>query len=250
MDNNKAQLRLAVYRRTGEDAQDSFFTEALQQAEKDPALREWLADQQAFDAQFGAALSEIRAPREGRALIEATMMRRPARRIRWWPMAMAASIAVLFALYVSFGRPRGVTLPQTASVAEMAHHLTEHHASIGLMSGDYVKLRAWIAERGGPLPERLPPMLTQLSVLGCQTWETDRGKVSLVCFVRGNKEMIHLYVFEDLRDGAALPDVSAPRFERAGEWSFALWKDDGRTYALGAMGDARAEESLRALFRA
>ncbi|MGH7959194.1 MAG: hypothetical protein ACREH8_19615 [Opitutaceae bacterium] len=251
MDNNKAKLRLGVYRRTGEDARDPFFAGALQQAEKDPALRGWLAEQQAFDTQFAAALGEIRGPKEGRALIEATMMQRPFRLARWWPVAMAASIAMMLALYVSFGGKRGVSLPQTASVAEMAHHLTEHHASIGLMSRDYTKLRAWIAEKGGPLPDRLPPGLAQLGVLGCQTWETNRGKVSLVCFVRGNKEMIHLYVFENPRDGASLPDITMPRIERAGEWSFALWREGGSACALGAMGpDAQAAESLRALFRA
>lgn len=250
MDNNKARHRLAVYRRTGEDAQDPFFAEALRQAEMDPALREWLADQQAFDTKFAAAFGEIRGPKEGRAMIEATMMRRPARWPRWWPVAMAASIALVLVLYLSFGRTREVSFPQRASVAELAEHLSEHHASMGLMSSDYQKLRAWLAERGGPLPDRIPPGLAQLGVLGCQTWETDRGKVSVVCFVRGNKEMIHLYIFENLHDGASLPDMNAPRFERAGEWSFAMWKDDGRTYALGTMGDARAEESLRALFRA
>jgi hypothetical protein len=251
MDNNKAKLRLAVYRRTGEDAQDPFFAEALQQAKKDPALREWMAEQQQFDAQFAAALGEIRGPKEGRALIEATMMRRPVRWTRWWPVAMAASILMIVAIYVSFGGRRdvAVSLPQTASVAEMAHHLSENHATIGLMSRDYAKLRAWIAGKGGPLPDRLPPALVELGVLGCQTWETTRGKVSLVCFAR-NRDVLHLYVFENARDGASLPHVDAPQFERAGEWSFALWKDDGRAYALGATGGVGAEELLRALLGA
>jgi hypothetical protein len=250
MDNNKAKLRLAVYRRTGEDAQDPFFAEALQQAEKDPALRDWLAEQQQFDAQFAAALGEIRGPKEGRALIEATMMRRPGRWTRWWPVAMAASVALMLTLYVSFAGKRPVTLSQTASVAEMARHLSEHHATIGLMSRDYAKLRSWIADRGGPLPGRLPPGLERLGVLACETWQTSQGKVSLVCFARGDRDVLHLYVFENAGDGGSLPNIDAPRFERAGEWSFAVWKEDGRAYALGETGDPKAEESLRALFRA
>jgi hypothetical protein len=251
MDNNKAKLRLAVYRRTGADANDPFFAEALRQADKDPALREWLTEQQQFDAQFAAALGEITGPKEGRAHIEATMMRRPIHWLRRWPVALAASIAVLFAAYFTLGRTRTLSLPQDASVAQLAEHLSAHHASIGFMSSDYSKLMTWLSQNGGPLPDRLPPGLAQLGVLGCQTWETSRGKVSLVCFVRGNKEMIHLYVFENTRDGASLPDMSAPRIERAGEWSFALWKEGASSYALGAMGpDVQTDESLRALFRA
>lgn len=250
MDNNNAKLRLAVYRRSGEDAQDPFFAEALQQARSDPALREWMSEEQAFDARVATALADVPAPREGRVLIGATMMRRPVRRHRWWAVALAASVAVLLALYLSVGgdRVRPLSMPPNASVAEMAEHLSEHHASIGLMSSDYAKLRTWIAGKGGPVPGRLPPGLAELGVLGCQTWETTRGKVSLVCFVRENRDMIHLYVFENADDGRSLPDVSAPRYERAGEWAFALWRENGRTYALGAMGDLRAEESLRALF--
>lgn len=251
MDNNKAKLRLAVYRRSGEDVQDPFFAEALQQAEKDPALREWLADDQKFDTQFAAALGAISAPMEGRALIEGTMMRRPARRVRWWPLALAASLAVLLSLTLVLGRSRSLSLPQTATVAGLAEHLTEHHLSLGLMSTDLAKVRTWIAQKQGPLPGRLPPGLAQLGVLGCQTWQTSRGTVSLICFVRENKDMVHLYVFENPGDSSALPDMSAPRIERAGGWSFALWRDARHTYALGATGpDAQATEALHALFRA
>lgn len=73
----------------------------------------------------------------------------------------------------------------------------------------------------------------------------------LICFVREDKEMVHLYIFENPGDNGALPDMSAPRIEREGQWSFALWRDAGHTYALGATGsDAQATEILRALFRA
>lgn len=250
MDNPKAKLRLAVYRRNGEDAQDPFFAEALQQAEKDPALRAWLVDEQTFDTQFAAALGEISAPKEGRALIEGTMMRRPARRVRWWPLALAASVAVLLSLTLLLGRSRQLSLPPTATVAELAEHLTERHLSLGLMSTDLAKVRSWIAEKQGPLPAPLPPGLAQLSVLGCQTWRTSRGHVSLICFVRENKEIVHLYVFENPSDKSALPDLNAPRIERAGAWSFALWRDAGHTYALGSTGpDAQAAAALLTLLR-
>jgi hypothetical protein len=251
MDNQKAKLRLSVYRQTGADAQDPFFSEALQQAEKDPALRAWLADQQAFDAQFSAALASVSAPQEGRALIEATMMRKPSSWTRWWrPLALAASIAVLITLSTSWWRDRTLTLPQEASVAELARTLSDHHVSIGLMSPDYSKLRAWLTEKESPMPGTLPPGLAQYGLIGCQTWKTTRGKVSLICFMDGNKGIYHLYVFEAPHDRQSAPGGSEPQIQREGDWSFALWQDGGRTHALGARGDARMEESLRALFRA
>jgi len=251
MDNHKAKLRLSLYRQTGADAQDPFFSEALQQAEKDPALRAWLADQQAFDRQFTAALAGVSAPQEGRALIEATMMRRPSRWSRWWrPLALAASFAVLITLSVSWWRDRTLTLPPEASIAELARTLSENHISLGLMSSDYSTLRTWLTGKQGPLPQALPPGLAQYGLIGCQTWETTRGKVSLICFMDGNKGVYHLYVFEAPKDGPPGPGVSEPQLQREGDWSFALWQEGGRTHALGARGDARTEASLRALFRA
>lgn len=251
MDNQKAKLRLSIYRHTGADAQDPFFSEALQQAEKDPALRAWLADQQAFDAQFTAALSGVSAPREGRALIEATMMRKPSPWSQWWrPLALAASLAVLITLSTSWWRDGTLTLSSDASVAALARDLSEHHVSIGLMSSDYSKLRAWLTEKQSPMPGTLPPGLAQYGLIGCQAWETTRGKVSLLCFMDGNKGVYHLYVFENPGDGQSAPGVSEPQIQREGDWSFALWQDRGRIHALGARGDARVEESLRVLFRA
>ncbi len=113
MDNNKAKPTLAVYRPDGSDAHDPFFTEALEQVEKDPTLREWFVEQQRFDADFIAALGSIKGPPEGRALIEATMTRRPVRHIRWWPLALAASIAILLAVGFGLGRNRPLSLPET-----------------------------------------------------------------------------------------------------------------------------------------
>lgn len=249
MDNNKAKLILAVYRRNGQDAQDPFFADALQQLASDPALRDWFEQQQRFDHEFAAALDGIQGPREGRALVEATMFRRPARRFRWWALALAASIALLLAWNFGVRNRGGLQLPENASIADLAANLSEHHLSIGLMSMDYAKLRAWIADRGGPLPDQLPPGLSKLAVIGCQTWHTTRGKVSLLCFIRDDKQMVHLYVFEKARNPELLPDMSAPRIEHADGWSLAVWKHDGHSYVLGVPASAGGDPTLRALFR-
>ena len=248
MDNTRAKPTLAVYRPNGRDAQDPFFAEALQQVEKDPALREWFAEQQRFDSDFAAALGGINGPREGHALIEATTLRRPVRRMRWWPLALAASTIILIGVGFGLNRHRELRLPENASLADLAVNLTEHHSSLGFMSMDYAQLRAWIAGHGAPLPEQLPPGLAKMKALGCQVWDTSRGKVSLLCFMRDDKEMVHLYVFEN--PNPSLPDITAPRVEQIGEWSLAVWRNHNGSCVLGVPASAGGEETLRALFRA
>ena len=237
MDNKQAKLILSVYRANGTDAQDPLFREALRQAESDPTLRAWLNEQQEFDSLVASAFASVKGPPEGRAMIQTTMGATRSVRRRWlWPLALAASIAVIFAAKSGLQSRGRLALPENASLAQLATNLSDHHASIGLMSPDYAKLRDWIAVKGGPLPERLPPGLEKLAVLGCETWKTSRGKVSLVCFVGDDMKMVHLYVFEQPpagSSGTALPNLAQPRFERSGKWSLALWQDGGRGYVLG-----------------
>lgn len=254
MDNNEAKLLLGAYRANGADAQDPFFREALKQAETDPSLRAWLAEEQAFDAGIARALAGIAAPAAGKAMIRTTVKAtRPARR-RWLlPLALAAGIALLVGV-PDWNRSGGVLrLPHEATLAELATHLSEHHSSMGLMSPDYAKLRQWIAARGGPLPENLPPGLAKMGVIGCQTWTTSRGKVALVCFVGDNQQVGHLYVFDrlpdDLKSGAP-PTVERPRLGASGAWSLAVWQHDGRGYVLGFPAGTGPAPDLAGMFRA
>lgn len=254
MDNNEAKLILSVYRANGTDAQDPLFREALKQAESDPALRIWLAEQQQFDAQVASAFAGVKGPVEGRAMVQTTMRATQSRRRRWlWPLALAASIAVLLVLQTGLPSRGGLALPENASLGDLAVNLSTHHLSMGLMSSDLSKLRTWIADKGGPLPERLPPGLEKMEVLGCQTWKTSRGKVSLICFVGENMKMAHLYIFDQLPAGLAgknLPPLAQPRLVRTGDWSLALWQDHGRGYVLGLPVEAGIAPDIEAIFRA
>lgn len=247
MDNEQAKLTLAAYRLDGRDAQDPFFEEALRQADRDPELKRWFAGQQTFDRRMRSAIESIAPPARARsmALAAMRMSRRRKSALRWFvPLALAASIALVATTYTILGdRGSRIGLPQSASIEALAGYLAEHHASIGLMNEDYATLVAWIRNRGGPVPENLPPALASLPVLGCQTWNTDRGQVSLVCFVGPERKMLHLYVFEN--PGALpgpLPSRASPRVERHDAWAMASWQDGGRAYVLGmpAEGDATA----------
>ena len=247
MDSEQAKLILAAYRPDGRDADEPTIAEALRQADLDSELRDWLAEQKRFDQRRVDDLESVRPPAgsKAQALAAIRVTRRRRTRRAWaWPMAMAASIALVTTLTTLVVlRPEQVALPQSASIEALAGYLAEHHASIGLMNDDYSTLVDWIRNSGGPVPENLPEATVQLPVIGCQTWNTDHGRVSLVCFVGPGRKNLHLYVFDDATAlPGSLPQRSDPHFERHGQWAMASWQDGGRGYVLGipAEGDATA----------
>lgn len=253
MDNNEAKLILSVYRPNGQDAGDPLFHAALRQAELDPTLKSWLTDQRAFDTRIAAALASVPTPPGGKAMVQTAMAATPSRpRRRLWPLALAAAFAVLLVGRFVLSERSRLTLPPEASLAELATHLSAHHASMGMMSADYSRLRAWLSERGGPLPGHLPPGLARLDVIGCETWKTTRGNVSLICFVGDDRKALHLYVFDQVPEnlsGQGLPAISEPRLEQSGDWLLALWQDNERAYVLGVPRSGDATPDLSRLFR-
>lgn len=251
MDNQQAQLILAVYRPNGRDAADPFFADALVQAESDPTLKDWFAEDQRFSRRGADAVATIVAPREGKALIATSMVAGSRRRRRLlWPLAVAASIMVLLATTFGVIHARRTTARELASLQDLAIDLSEHHASLGLISPDYARLREWVAQKGAPLPNALPPGLAQMGMLGCQVWDTARGKVSLLCFIGADQKMVHLYVFEYPKNDTGLPSIDHPRIEQRGSWSLALWHEPGRACVLGEMIDLKAPQPIARFFRA
>ena len=255
MDNEQAKLILAAYRPDGGDADDPSIVEALRQVGLDPELGHWFADQRAFDRRMVVGLESVRPPAgaQAQALAAIRVTRRQRTRRAWmWPMAMAASIVLVTTLTtVVVRRPEQVSLPQSASIGGLAGYLAEHHASIGLMNDDYSTLVDWIRSNGGPVPENLPQATAQLPVLGCQTWNTDHGKVSLVCFVGPDKKNLHLYVFDAVTAlPGPLPQRSDPYIERHGRWAMASWQDGGRGYVLGVPVEGSEAAAIAPFIRA
>jgi len=62
MNNEESKLILQAYRPGGEDAGDPFFSDALEQARRDPGLGRWFAGQRTFDDSMQQALQAEAAP--------------------------------------------------------------------------------------------------------------------------------------------------------------------------------------------
>ena len=93
MNNDEAKMILGSYRAQGQDAGDTFFCEALLQAERDPSLGDWLRKEQARDAGIAELFATMPVPPAGRAQALAAMAASRGARDWWRPLALAASLA-------------------------------------------------------------------------------------------------------------------------------------------------------------
>lgn len=255
MDNEQSKLILQAYRPGGEDAGDPFFTEALEQARRDPALGRWMAEQRAFDDSMRAALQAEPTPPGLRDAIRlarkvAVFPQRAHRPVWQRPglLALAATIIAILAVtafLVPQAGHKAAAPMSVASFTKQALDLKESgKISLGKMSSDPAEIRAWLAEHGAPSNFELPPGLRNVPGLGCQSYTMDGTKVSLICFILGKEEVVHLFVVDKAALKDAAPDIR-PTLHTENGHAWATWTSGGKSYVLTGMNVT--EETLRRL---
>jgi hypothetical protein len=252
MHNEQAKLILQAYRPGGEDADDPFFSEALEQARVDPELEKWFAEQRAFDEAMRKAI-QTRIPPVGlrdsillTKKISTVPRRQPSRPVwrRQGVMALAASIVFLVAAAVLIGPGAKPYVPMTVVAFTQRVLDLKDRISLGKMSNEPAELRAWLAERGAPSDFELPRGLREAHGLGCQSYTIGGAKVSLMCFMLGQDQFAHLFIVDKdaLKDAA--PNAS-PVIRNEGGTPVATWTSGGKGYVL--IGINVNEETLRRL---
>jgi hypothetical protein len=254
MDNEQAKLILQAYRPGGQDAGDPFFAEALEQTSRDPRLGQWFAGQRTFDEAMCKALQSSAPPAGLRDSILltakiSTLPRRRTIRPAWrhpGVLALAAAIVVLLAVAILIRPGVERDFGSSMTVAAFAKRVLElkDHISLGKMSNDPAELRAWLAERGAPSDFEMPPGLRDVPRLGCQSYTIDGTKVSLVCFMLGQDQIVHLFIVDKdaLKDAAP---AASPIVRMENGIAVATWTSGGKSFVLTGMNVN--EEVLRRL---
>ncbi len=238
MNNDEAKFILQAYRPGGGDAQDALFAQALEQAQRDPALAAWFERERGHDAAMAAKLRMIAPPAELRTAILAGAKITPRRSARWlmpaW-IGLAASVAVILTATLFWLQPA-----QAEEFSEFAMDYASGPFRLSNHQEDLDKLRTWLAERQAPLPLRIPSGCQKLQALGCKTVEYRGKNISLICFERGRE--FHLFVARRA-DYPNLRECPQPEFKSKGKWASAHWSDSENCYVLAT--DAGVDELQR-----
>jgi hypothetical protein len=242
MNNEEAKFILQGYRPNGTDANDAAFRAALDQVGRDPALRDWFARQQAFDAAVSAKLGEVPAPAGLREAILAggRVTASDTAKAGWWRspvmFAAAAGIAVVFATSLALW-PK-----EAAADTALAEHVLADAAQAGTHMGFHgtESLQAMLGDPANRLSRGLPIDFDALRKAGCRTVTFEGREVLEVCFNRGGI-WFHAYIGRR----ADFPAIaSSPAFvDREGR-SVASWADDAHVYLVASKTGRAALERL------
>jgi hypothetical protein len=238
MDNREAKFILSAYRPGGQDANDSRFSEALEQVRRDPILERWFRESVGFDSALTEKLRALDAPADLReSILAGSRVSRPHRWsnafIRWAIAAAVILCATLAPLIWHNWRPAHLAGWQSEAL-DVVSSLVRNESNFDAQSHDAAELVGWLSANHAPAVQKLPPNLEKLESLGCKTFSWNGTPVSVICFVRPDGGLIHL-VLAKAADGRR---DNVPRFVQQGDWATATWRSGDMICMLALEGRA------------
>lgn len=235
MNTTEAKFILQARRPDGLDDAEPRFADALEQARRDPALGEWLAREQAFDAAVAGKLRAVQPPADLRAAILAGA--RASRPAVFWKrpqvLAMAASVAIVFGLVLAWPVMRPAPDVDQLAMGVMSEFYSDvHHDAMPRPRGE---LRTLLTAADTRLAAGVPLDFDRLKADGCRSLKVGGREVLEVCFERGGTGF-HIYVAKR----GDFKGEGAPMFRERGALASVAWTDYNYAYVLVSSGGAAA----------
>jgi hypothetical protein len=236
----EAKAVLLLYRPGTADADDPQMAAALELARQDPELGLWFEQHRAFQKAMRAKFRQIEVPAHLKSslLIRGTAQpvipaARPWRRAPVW-LAAAAAVLVLLGLVGLWLRPR--TPAKFANYQGRMVGQVQREYRMDLVTNDMRQVRQFMAQRGAPADYQVPSGLDHLQLTGCGllTWRSN--PVAMVCFDRGDKQMLFLFVMK--RSAVPDPPPEKPQLAKVRQMLAVSWTSGDNTYVLAGPEEA------------
>ena len=238
----EAQQVLLLYRSGSTESGEPQMAEALRLAQQDPELGHWFEQHCAFQRAMRAKFRQIEVP----AHLKASLLVRgqlqpavvPSERARWWrsswlgAAAVAAVLVGVFAWWLRVGSVSGLAVDSIGNFRArmVAQVLRSYEANMTIVTNDMRLVRQDLAARGAPADYVLPRGLEHLELTGGGRLTWRRNPVAMVCFDRGDKQMLYLFVLD--RSALKHPPPGTPQLAKVSELMSASWTAGNKTYVL------------------
>jgi len=239
MNAEQAKEVLMLYRPGTRDAEEPEVVEAMAVARSNPELARWFEGHQAFQKAMRTRFREIEVPEylkgmmrsQGKIIRPAVWWERP----QAWLLAAAAMVVLSLGLSALWTRPR--VPDRFANYRQMMVSKAMNVAyAMDWTTNDMGALRAALAERGAPANYDVPQGLAKLDLTGgaALTWRAH--PVSMLCFDRGDKQMVFLFVMQ--RGAVKDPPPDKPVESKVSRLATVSWSRGDKTYVLAGPADA------------
>lgn len=236
----EAKKLLQICRPHSRDADDRQIAEAMKLARQDAELGRWLAEHNRFQIAMREKLLSIHAPNDLKEKILA--QQKIVHPLPFWRdpgmQRMAASILFLIGLcFAGNALWKNSRVPDRFADYEsrmVRSALREYHMDV--TTTDLAQVRQWMKSRGAPADFSVPKGLAKLQLTGGGVLRWRNNPVSMICFNRGDNEMLFLFVME--RSAVKDPPSEKAALEKINRLTAASWTDGDKTYLLAGPSDA------------
>ena len=229
-----------LYRSDQLDDADPQFAEALEQTKRDPELRSWFEQHRAFQQALREKFERLPVPPDLKEKILA--QNKIVRPTVWWGktawLAAAAGIvlAVGWAAFWSKPQPHDRFADYRRRMVRTA--LRDYR--MDLVTNNLNQIRLFMKTNGAPADYVLSKSLEHLSATGGGLIPWRDNRVAMVCFDRGDKQMLFLFVIARSAIRDAPPEN--PEWVKINDLMTAGWSQEDKTYLLAG---PETPESLR-----
>ncbi len=235
MNTSEAKQILLLYRPGSADAAaDPQLAEALELAVRDAELGRWFEQHRAFQKAMRAKFQQIQVPAHLKTslLIRAAAQQKASILQPWWRsplwLGAAAVVVLLLGLVSVLLKPRAQDRFANYEARMVSEAQREYR--MDLVTNNMQQIRQFMAERGAPADYRVPQGLERLQLTGAGLLAWRSHPVAMVCFDRGDKQMLFLFVLR--RWAVKDPPPETPRLAKVRQMDTVSWTRGDNTYVL------------------
>ncbi|MBI5383826.1 MAG: hypothetical protein HZA90_03975 [Verrucomicrobia bacterium] len=231
MTSSEAKLALLPYRPGALDATEPEMAEALALTQQDAELGRWFEEHCAYQDAVRRKFRSLMPPADlkERILAERKIVRP---QFSWQKPAVWIAVAAVILLFAGLA----VMLTRPAAPDRFADYrarmvrvaLREYRMDI--VTNDMTQVRQFMAQRGAPADYEVPAGLGRTKLTGGGLLKWRGNPVSMVCFDRGDKQMLYLFVLDRTVVKDAPP--ASPQVTKVNKLVTASWTQGDKTYVL------------------